>query len=306
VIGFARRVGEALLTAWGAVSFTFFILRVAGGDPVVSLLARGLASADQAAGLRHSLGLDRPLIDQYLRFLADLVRGDLGRSLFTGRPVSEVVAEQFPSSLGLGVVGLILATILGLTLGILSGWRPRTWAGGIADNLASLSTATPVALVGIVALWLSAPGLNGSRAGPPAAASILLPGLVLGFASCGAIARVLSASLSGHRRSPFLLAARARGVGAGVRLLWHALRPSLPVAVSLISLEAAFLFGGTVITETVFARPGLGRLLVASILQGDYPIAQGVVVVSAVLYSLTQAAGDLAAQWMDPRLVQPA
>jgi ABC-type dipeptide/oligopeptide/nickel transport system permease component len=164
-----------------------------------------------------------------------------------------------------------------------------------------------VAFTGILALWLvgNLAGRGGASAGF-GGGGLLAPALVLGFASSGAVARALGAGLRENLTAPFLLAARAHGLGRGPRLLWHALRPSLAAAISLVSLEAAFLFGGTVVTETVFARPGLGRLLVGSILQGDYAVAQGVVVFAALLYTLTQVAGDLAAQWVDPRWAGPS
>jgi ABC-type dipeptide/oligopeptide/nickel transport system permease component len=129
-----------------------------------------------------------------------------------------------------------------------------------------------------------------------------MPALVLGFATAGAIARVARASLDESIEAPYMLAARARGIRQSMRLLWHALRPALPPVVSLSALEAAFLFSGTVVTETVFSRPGLGRLLVSSILQGDYPVALGLVALAAIFYTASLVTGDLIAMALDPRL----
>lgn len=291
-----------MTAAWAAVTLTFFTLRFASGDPLAGLLAQGLATPEQAEGMRRRLGLDLPLGDQYFRFLAGLPRGDFGRSLFTGRPVTEIVAEQLPHTMALGASAFVVGLLLGAAVGIAAGWSRSRWAARSAEGVAVLSTSLPVAFTGLVALWAAGrapidamPLLSG---GPP---GLLLPALVLGFASSGAIAKVIGAGLRDSLGASFVLAARARGLGRGRRLLWHALRPVLGTALSLAALEAAFLFGGTVITETIFARPGLGRLLVGSILQGDYPVAQGVVVLAALLYTATQIVGDFAVQLTDPR-----
>jgi ABC-type dipeptide/oligopeptide/nickel transport system permease component len=131
---------------------------------------------------------------------------------------------------------------------------------------------------------------------------LLLPALALGIASSGALARVIQSGLEDNRDAPYLLAARARGVRHGPRLVWHALRPVLPLAISFLALEAALLLGGTVVTETVFARPGLGRLLVSSILIGDFPVVQGLVLLAAVIYTLTHVVADSLSAIIDPRL----
>ena len=298
-----RRLMEGLLTAWAAVSLTFFALRVVAGDPVASLLSQGLASPEQVESLRRSLGLDAPLLIQYLRFLRGFLRGDLGVSLYTSRPVSIVIAEQLPATIVLALTGLSLAIFFGLCLGVTAAWKEQSAAGRLAARVAGLATAMPVAFTGVISLLLYRyilqffPSIS-----IIASRRLLLPATVLGFASAGAIARVVQAGLVESMRSPYMLAARARGIGRGVRLLWHALRPALPPATSLSALEAAYLFAGTVVTETVFSRPGLGRLLVNSILQGDYPIAQGVVALAALFYTASHIIADILAFLIDPRL----
>src|SRR3990170_4250194 len=232
---FLRRAGIGLLTLWAAVTLAFFALRLAAGDPIDNLLAQGLASPEQAQALRESLGLDQPLMIQYLGYLQGLARGDLGRSLFTQRLVTRTIADQAGAA---------------------------TWVAGLRPEL-----------------------LPWTRGG-----NLLLPALALGIASSGALARVLQSGLEENLHAPFMLAARARGVGHGFRLAWHALRPALPLAISFLALETALLLGGTVVTEMVFARPGLGRLLVTSILTGDFPVVQGLVLLAATVYTLTHIA----------------
>ena len=299
-----RRALSALGTLWAAVTLAFFALRIAGGDPTHSLLAQGLASPEQVAALRSHLGLDDSLTTQYVHYLGDLIQGDLGESLYTGRNVTAVIGEQLPPSLQLALSAFVVSLILGLSLGLASGWYPRRVVGRVADALSALATGLPVAIVGLIAILAAAylsrmflPALALTRAG-----GLVLPSLTLGFGASGALARAIQAGLLETSAAPYLVAARARGIARGARLMWHALRPVLPLAVSLSALQAAFLLSGTVVTETVFSRPGLGRLLVSAILDGDYPVVQGLVVLGAAVYTLTHSVAEVIASHLDPRL----
>jgi ABC-type dipeptide/oligopeptide/nickel transport system permease component len=302
ILAVIRRLLEGVGTAWAAVTFAFFALRFASGDPVASLLSQGLASPEQAEEIRISLGLNAPLWLQYLRFLANLLQGNLGTSLYTHRSVSQIILEQFPSTAALAISGLIIALIFGFTLGITAAWVKKRPSGMIAAVIAALATSIPVAFTGILSLLIVGNLQQGLVSSNELFIRLLLPALVLGFASSGPIARVIHSGLSESLRSPYILAARARGFQRGSRLLRHALRPSLAPVISLIALEAAFLFSGTVVTETVFSRPGLGRLLVKSILDGDYPITLGLVALAAILYTLSHVFADLLTLIIDPRL----
>lgn len=299
-----RRILQGLLTAWAAVSLAFVALRLAGGDPISNLLAQGLATPDQAANLRHALGLDLPLWTQYVHFLADLARGDLGKSLYTSRAVTKIITEQIPPTAALASAGLVLAITIGLILGVTAAWSRHRGISSAANILTSLALTLPVAVTGVLGIlglslaFGALPGvevLSGLR-------RLVLPAFVLGFASSGGISRLVQVGLAESLEKPYILAAKARGIPIGARLLWHALRPALPPVVSLTALEASFLFSGTVITETVFSRPGLGRLLIASILRGDFPVAQGIVVLAALLYTAGHVLADLLGLAIDPRM----
>jgi ABC-type dipeptide/oligopeptide/nickel transport system permease component len=301
--GLGRRLLQGIVTAWAAVTLAFFALRAAVGDPVAGLVAQGLASAEQAEAIRRSLGFDRPLWVQYLDYLGGLTQGDLGASLFTARPVGRVIADQATATLGLAAAGLATALALGLALGSVSGWKRGTAWGGAATSAASLATALPVALVGVLALL----GYNFGLAWlpQPLATRVLgfgLPAMVLGFSTAGPVARAVGSGLLESIDSAYILAARARGISGAPRLVWHALRPALTPVISLSALQAGYLLSGTVVTETVFARPGLGRLLVSSVVQGDFPVAQGLVVLAALIYTATQVIADALSMVIDPRL----
>ena len=299
-----RRVLSALGTLWAAVTLAFFALRIAGGDPTHNLLAQGLASAEQVAALRGELGLDDPLATQYVRYLGELIQVDLGVSLYSRRHVTTVIGEQIPPTLGLAVSAFAVSLILGLSLGLASGWYPRQFVGRLADVVSALATGLPVAVAGLVAILaatylsrLMLPAMGLTRSG-----GLVLPSLTLGFAASGALARTIQAGLLETSGAPYLVAARARGIARGARLMWHALRPVLPLAVSLSALQAAFLLSGTVVTETVFSRPGLGRLLVSAIQEGDYPVVQGLVILAAAVYTLIHAVAEVFDFILDPRL----
>ena len=271
---------------------------MAAGDPVASLLAQGLTTPEQAETIRRSLGYDLPIFEQYLFFLGNLFRGDLGVSLYTGQPVATVIGFQLPSTLQLTMLSLAIALPLGVMLGSMRTWRSRPGIRRSATIASDLATALPVAATGVLGLLVvslifdgAVPGLN-----------LWLPAVVLGYAAAGPFARAVSSGLESSTRAPFILAARARGLRRTRRLYWHALRPALPAVVTLIALEAAFLFAGAVVTETVFARPGLGRTLVRSILQGDFPVAQAIVALSALVYVTSQVLADGFGWILDPRL----
>ncbi len=298
VVPLARRVFSGILTAVAAVTVTFFALRLAAGDPVSSMLAQGLTTPEQAESLRRSLGYDLPLLEQYVFFLTNLARGDLGVSLYTGQAVSAIIGSQLASTAQLAALSLAIALPLGILLGIVSSWRARPAVQRTATILSGLATSLPVATTGVISLLLVT--LLASK--PIGGIQLWLPALVLGFAASGPFARAVHSGLEETLSSPYILAARARGLGQSRRWYWHALRPALPAAVALLALEAAFLFAGAVVTETVFSRPGLGRTLVRSILQADFPIAQGIVALAAIIYVGSQILADGLAWVLDPRL----
>jgi ABC-type dipeptide/oligopeptide/nickel transport system permease component len=304
ILAIGQRVLDGLLTAWVTVTATFFALRIAAGDPLASLLSQGLVNPTQVEQIRVSLGLDQPLHIQYLQFLSSLIRADLGRSLYTNRPVYRIILEQLPSTIELALTALLIALILGVMIGTLAAWKRNSHQATIAESISGLATALPVAFTGILAIWLVTLLLQSvlGNSGIIRLKDLVLPALVLGFSSSGPIARVVQAGLEESIQKPYMLAARARGVSGGLRLFWHALRPALPPVISLGALQAAFLFGGTVVTEMVFSRPGLGRLLISSILQGDFPIAQGIVILAALLYTTSHHLADIVAFLIDPRL----
>ncbi|OGO15576.1 MAG: hypothetical protein A2Z14_14440 [Chloroflexi bacterium RBG_16_48_8] len=218
--------------------------------------------------------------------------------------MSQIIFEQLPSTVELALSALLIALLLGALIGTVAAWKRGSLGATIAESLSGFATALPVAFTGILAILLMTWLLQGLPGNTPISQlkELILPATVLGFASAGAIARVVQSGLEESIQKPYMLAARARGISKGLHLFWHALRPALPPVISLTALQAAFLFGGTVVTETVFSRPGLGRLLISSILQGDFPIVQGIVILAALLYTTSHHLADILAMIIDPRL----
>ncbi len=290
-----RLIGQTLAILWLAATLAFFALRILPGDALQEQLQEGGASAEVVAERRAALHLDDPVIVQYGRFLTGLLRGDLGVSLLDGRPVTEIVAEQFAPTLTLALAALVVAVIGGVGLGALAALDLHgSWA---ARLLLDLSLSMPLYWTGTLAIYLFAVRLDWLPI-----TGLLLPAAVLGFHTAGAVGQVVRANVSETLMLDFVRTARAKGLRESRVILRHVLRASLLPAVTVIALQAGFLLGGVVITESLFVRPGIGRVLLNATLQQDYPVVQGVVVLGAVVYTLLNAAADLCYRLLDPRV----
>lgn len=298
-----RRLLVAVLTLWGVATVVFALVRLLPGDPAETMLARSGASAEAVAALRAELGLDRPLWFQYGRWLADLTAGNLGDSLFYQRPVTQLIAEQAPYTVELALAALAWAVVLGLPLGIAAAQWAGRWPDLTAMLLAVGGVAVPVFWSGLVLIWifsvrlgwLPPTGANGWR-------SLVLPAAVLGYAAAGPIARFTRAALLDVLQQPYIRVAAAKGLSGRQVMLGHALRAGAVPLLAVVGLQLSFLLGGTVITETLFSRPGLGRLLVDAILWRDLPVVQGVALLVAGTYVLTNLLVDLVSGWLNPQV----
>lgn len=298
-----RRLLTGSLTLLGVVTVIFALVHLLPGDPAETMLARAGAAPEAVTALRAELGLDRPLPAQYLAWLAHLAHGDLGKSLFNGRPVAALIAEQFPHTAALALAAFTWAVALGLILGSLAAYWPGSWLDRSAMALAVGGVAVPVFWSGLLLIWLFSVRLGWL---PPAGAEgwrgLVMPAAVLGYASAGPLARVTRASLGEILRQPYITAAHAKGLTRRQVLLRHAARNAAIPVLTVAGLQLGFLLGGTVVTETLFSRPGLGKLLVDAILWRDLPVVQGVALVVAGIYVLVNLVVDLAAGWLNPRV----
>jgi ABC-type dipeptide/oligopeptide/nickel transport system permease component len=297
-----RRALQALPIAWLVATLVFSLLHVVPGDPVEAMLGENAAPGDVAA-LRAGLGLDRPLVEQYGRFLAGLVRADLGASLRSGTPVARLLAERWPATLALALTSLAIALALALPLGVLAARR----AGGAADRAASalalVGASVPTFWLGPALILIFGIGFDlVPVSGNQGWRSLVLPGLTLGLGIAGLLVRMVRVALAEELGRPYVLVALARGVGGWRATLRHAFRNALPPVITMVALQFGALLAGAVVVETVFSWPGIGRLMVDAIRFRDYPVVQGVVLCIALGYVAANLAADLACAWADPRL----
>ena len=297
-----RRILTAIPTALGVATVVFLLLHAIPGDPVDVMLGETAARADRAE-LRSHLGLDRPLATQYGSFMAGLLRGDMGVSIHTQRPVAEVVAERFPATLTLAAAAALAALCIALPLGLVSAARP----GSVFDRASLTGSLVGVALPNfwlgpmLILLfsvelgWLPVSGNDGP-------ANLVLPAVTLGLSLAGILTRMTRSTVLEAMHEDYIRTARAKGLSESATITKHALANATTPILSVLGLQLGALLAGSVITETIFAWPGLGRLTVEAIQTRDYPVVQGCVLMIALTYVLVNLATDLAYAWTDPRV----
>lgn len=298
----AKRVLSLIPTLLGVLTLVFFLLHVLPGDPTDFQLGES-ANAVDATRWRQAHGLADPLIVQYGRFLASLASGDLGTSLHSGEPVLGLVRSRLPATLLLAIAAVTAALLLAIPLGLLSAARAGSWIDHAARLLAVLAGALPNLWLGPLAILVFAIYLRWTPvAGSGSPTHLILPALTLGFGMSASLARLLRASLLDRLRDDFIRTAYAKGASRRRVLVVHALRNAILPLVTVTGTQVGHLLAGTLITETIFAWPGLGRLLVGSLQSRDYPVTQACVLVIAFLYVAVNLLTDLCYAAADPRV----
>jgi ABC-type dipeptide/oligopeptide/nickel transport system permease component len=298
----ASRLGSALLVMLGVCTLVFLLIHLIPGDPVTAMLGESARPADQQA-LRLALGLDRPLAEQYASYLTGLLQLDLGYSFQDQRPVAGILGERLPATLQLAGASLLLALMLAVPLGLLAAYRNGSpWdAGAMTFSLLGISIPNfwlgPL-LIMVFSLWLGWTPVSGNDQ----PLSLLLPAVTLGTALSAVLARMVRASVLEVLGEDYVRTARAKGLSEFAVLRRHALRNAWLPVLTLVGLQLGGLLGGAVITETVFAWPGVGSLLVESIQARDFPLVQGCVLLISLVYVFVNMLTDLAYTWIDPRI----
>jgi peptide/nickel transport system permease protein len=311
----ARRLAQSVVLMLLISLVVFTLLRLSPGGPG-GLLYGLQATQDDIAQLRERWGLDDPIHVQYVRWLANAATGDLGQSYVDGRPVALVIGERVPATLLLTVSALILANLAGLAMGVVAAMRRGRWADRVATTLATVCYSSPAFWIGILAIslfsahlgWLPPGGMRpaGAGAGPMDwAPYLVLPATILALREAGRIARVVRTSMLEVIDQDYVRTAVAKGLPARVIALRHILRNAMLPLVSLIGLSIPGLISGAVVVETLFSWPGLGRLVVESALQRDYPVIMGEVLVVAFMAIVGNLIADLAYLAVDPRIARP-
>ncbi|MDE2983036.1 MAG: ABC transporter permease [Gemmatimonadota bacterium] len=297
------QLGVVLLLVSVAV---FSIMHALPGDPVQLMLSgaeSGSVTPERQEQLREEMGLNDPLPVQYGRFLRGAVTGDLGTSVRLRAPVLDLILDRLGPTLALSLGGILFAVLIGVTTGVLAALRQGSWIDGLSRVLAYVGVSLPLFWLGLLLIlvfsfrlsWFPPAGSEGVR-------SLVLPSLSLGLVSAGVIARLTRASLREVLVEDYIRTAWAKGLPKRIVYLRHALRNAMLPVVTMLGLQFGAMLAGAVVTETVFSRPGLGRLVVSAILWKDYPLVQGIVLCMAAMYVLVNLLVDLLAVWLDPRV----
>jgi peptide/nickel transport system permease protein len=302
-----RRLATAVGVLWAAFTVSFVVLYLLPGDPVATMASGGLDGEplppEQLAALRARYGLDQPVLVQYGQRLLAALTGDFGTSIQNGQDVRGAILEAVPPTLQISLAGFVVAVVFGGTVALVATYARVLWLRQLLMALPSLAVSMPVFWVGLVLVQVFAFGLGllpSVGAGSPAA--LVLPAVTLGLPTGALVAQVLAKSMSQALGEPYVTTARAKGVGrAGIHLR-HALRNAALPALTVLGYIVGNLLAGSVVVETVFTRPGLGRLTVAAVGVQDIPLVQGIVVFAAAVFVLVNLLVDLIYPLLDPRI----
>ena len=305
-----KRILAAIPVLFIVAVIVFLLLHLSPGDPA-AIIAGDAASSDDIERIRRQLGLDRPLPEQFVGWLWRLLQGDLGVSVFTGLPVTTMIAQRIEPTLWITFLTIGVAVVLALPMGIVAAWKAGTWIDHAIMALAVLAFSMPVFLIGYLLMFgfaiqwplLPVQGFRSLSEGfVPFIRHLILPVLSGGLIYTALIARMTRATMLEVLGEDYIRTARAKGVGSLRLLLRHALKNAAVPIVTTIGLGIALLLGGVIVTESVFAIPGIGRLTVDSVLRRDYPVIQGIVLVTSAVYVFVNLVIDLLYTVFDPRI----
>lgn len=299
-----RRLIHTIPVLLGVLVVTFVLLYVAPGDPVMAMVGDRFDPAT-IARLRAELHLDEPIWSQFYHYVAGLVQGDWGRSYHTRQPVLEGILDHFPKTMYLASVAMIFATLSGVLIGVVSAVKQSTWVDGLGMTFAFLGISFPVYWVGLILILVVSVewgALPPSGFGGGALPYLVLPALTLGMRSTAYIARLTRSSMLEVIRLDYVRTARAKGLAEWRVIGKHALKAALIPVVTAIGLDFGAYLSGSVLTESIFAWPGIGRFALNAILKRDLPVIQGTVLFLAIVFVLVNLTVDLLYGWLDPRI----
>jgi ABC-type dipeptide/oligopeptide/nickel transport system permease component len=304
-----KRLGQLPVTLLGLFTVLFLILRVMPGDPVAAYLG-DVASPEAIRDMRIQFGLDKPVAVQYVETLWGMFKGELGRSFVSRRPVTETIMAVLPNTAILALAALIASSVLGMLAGILAALRINRLTDYVVMIFSTLGVSIPVFWLGLMLIFVFSYKLGlfpvaGVTTQPTLLAQVhalVLPTAALGLLFMSVVARMTRSSVAEVLIMDFIRTVRAKGASERLIIMKHALRNAMIPIVTVIGINTGLLFAGTVLAETVFVRPGVGKLLVDAVLSSDYPVVQGTVLLIGMVYILTNLAVDLLYAWLDPRI----
>jgi peptide/nickel transport system permease protein len=297
------RLFAAIPTLLALTVLVFLMLQLIPGDPAEIFLGEQRSTPELLEQVRQDMGLDRPLYEQYLTYLGGVVRGDLGESLFNKQPVLDQILEALPYTMALAMSALVISTVLGLTLGVVSALKHNTWIDTLAMAFALLGVSMPVFWLGLLMILVFSVNLQWfPPMGQGSLDRLVLPAMTLGLLSSATLARLVRSSMLDAMADDYIRTARAKGLHERSVIVRHALRNALIPAVTVMGLQFGGLLSGAVITETIFARVGLGKMYVESILNKDITMIQGLTLIIAFMIIMINILVDLSYATLDPRI----
>jgi peptide/nickel transport system permease protein len=299
-----RRMLTSILVLFGVSILVFSVIHLVPGDVTMAILGRQKVSEARVTELREQLGLNAPLYVQYGRYLNRALHGDLGTSIRNNLPVSKSIGEQMPSTIALALSAFIFALTLGGVLGVVAALRQGSWVDTMVMALSVSGLSVPTFWMGLLLILLFSVkwGMFPSISNGSSPRELFLPALALGLPEAAVVARMVRASLLDVLGKEYITAARAKGLPRHMVTMKHAMRNALIPVVTFAGLQIAYLLGGATIVETMFARQGIGRLAVQSIYNRDYPVVQGVVLVTATIYVIINTLTDITYVFLNPKI----
>lgn len=297
-----KRVLQMIPVLIGVTLVVFLIMHLVPGDPAVLMAGEG-ASPQRIADIRHQLGLDRPLSVQYVDYLSNVLHGNLGTSIRSSRPVLKEILVRLPTTAELAVASVLITVIIGLGAGILSAMRQGSWSDVLLMVLALLGVSVPSFWIGLMLIYYFAVKIQiFPVAGWGTWAHMVLPAFTLGAGGAAIVARMSRASMLEVIRQDYVRTARAKGVKESIIVIKHALKNAIIPVITVVGLEFGALLGGTVLTESVFAINGVGRLIVDSISARDFPVVQGAVLFVSVMFMVVNMVVDILYRYFNRRI----
>lgn len=297
-----QRLLAALVTIWIATIAVTILIHLVPGDPVRIMYGSFQTTPEELEAIRVRLGLDQPIWNQYIMYLGRLLQGDLGNSIVGDQPVLDILLTRFPATLSLTLASLFIAVVVGMSLGFVAAYRRGTWVDVSAMVLAIVGVSMPHFWLGLLLLFLFALQLQWLPVAGGDWRSLILPALTLGLANAAVLARMTRSAMIDIFDQDFVRTARAKGLPKSIVLYRHALRSGLVPVVSMLGLQFAYLMGGAIVVENVFAWNGVGRLAIEAVFARDYPLIQGFILFFATIVALASVVIDVAYAFLDPRI----
>ncbi|WNZ27603.1 ABC transporter permease [Leptolyngbya sp. NK1-12] len=298
-----KRILGGLLTIWITTIAVTLLIHLVPGDPVQIMYAQSQSTTpEQLEQIRHNLGLDRPIYEQYLMYMGRILRGDFGTTIRGNQPVLDLLLVRLPNTLLLAVASLIVTIVVGVTAGFFAAYKRGTWIDTTLMTGAILGISIPSFWLGLMLIYIFSIRLGWLPVSGTDLKNLILPALTLGLANAAAVSRLTRSSMLDVLSQDYMRTARAKGLGENIVLSRHALRNGLINVVNMLGLQFTYMMGGAIVVENVFAWNGIGRLAIQSIFQRDYPTIQGFILIFATVVVVVSILLDLIYVWIDPRI----